>query len=344
MRAVAPRRARALCTANHYAQLGLSASSHMIDCGKHRLHIRQIQSTDGASGPVALLLHGAMSNGEFFYSRKGRGLGPYLAQAGFNVFVPDLRGRGGSTPSIADEAAASPASPPRHGQWEAIREDLPTIARAVAELSGREGQAWAAHSWGGVLMQAALASDPELARRHCESLACFGVKKHISAPRSWRERYDYVMDIELGWHRLAPLLARRYGYLPARRLGIGGDDEPSEFLRASAAWVRVPNDEWIDERDGFDYAAAYRALGDDRPPVWHLAGAADTVRGNPRDVASWAAATGHDRPVDRLTVLSRAAGNLEDYDHNSLLLSKLAPDDTHFAGVAEWMRKHASKE
>lgn len=38
------------------------------------------------------------------------------------------------------------------------------------------------------------------------------------------------------------------------------------------------NEEWRDARDGFDYLAAYRALGDERPPTWHLAGANDTVR------------------------------------------------------------------
>ena len=41
--------------------------------------------------------------------------------------------------------------------------------------------------------------------------------------------------------------------------------------------------------------------------------------------------------VDRLTVLSRANGNLEDYDHNSMLLSKQAPAD-HFPALVEWMR------
>ena len=58
---------------------------------------------------------------------------------------------------------------------------------------------------------------------------------------------------------------------------------------------------------------------------------------------SWAEATGNDRPgVDRFTVLSRAAGHLEDYDHNSMLLSKAAPEDTHWEEVAEWMLRHAA--
>jgi len=325
----------------HYAALGLSACSHMIDQGPYQLHVRQIcETTRAEDAPVALLLHGAISNGKTFYNEKAKGLGPYLARHGFNVFVPDLRGRGGSTPSIASEASSA-----IHGQWESIREDIPAIVRGVAQLSGRKRQSWAAHSWGGVMMQSAMAADPELAHEHCDSLINFAVKKHISSPQSWREVWDYWVDIELGWHRLCPFLARRHGYLPAKRLGIGGDDETEAYLRETTAWVRQPNSVWVDTRDGFDYGNAYRTLAAAKPPAWHVAGAADTVRGNPRDVLEWALATGHNRPgVDQFSVLSLANGNLADYDHNSLLLSKQAPKDLHFRGCVEWMRRHAKND
>jgi len=334
--------ATAAASIEHYASAGLAASSHHIDRGNYQLHVRQIVRSDAsASAPVAVILHGAIANGRMFYSDKALGLGPFLAQRGFNVFVPDLRGRGRSSPAISDEAAVAP---PTHGQHEAIREDVPTIIRAVAALSGRARQSWAAHSWGGVLLQSAMAHSPELARAHCDSLTCFGTKKHIGSPQTLRERRDYAFDIAFGWHVLCPLLARAYGgYVPARALGFGGDDDTGSFVEESSRWVRASNEEWRDARDGFDYLAAYRALGDERPPTWHLAGANDTVRGNPRDVHSWAEATGNDRPgVDRFTVLSRAAGHLEDYDHNSMLLSKAAPEDTHWEEVAEWMLRHAA--
>lgn len=333
--------ARTLSTSTeHYAHAGLTACSHMVHlAGGHQLHVRQIvQADDGRSKkrPVAMLLHGALANGRMFYSDKALGLGPFLARRGFNVFVPDLRGRGRSTPSIASE--------PSHSMHASIVEDLPAIVCRVAELSGRKQQSWAAHSWGGVLLQAALARDHQFARDHCESLTLFGTKKHISAPQTWRERRDYLTDITLGWRFLCPLIARRYGYLPARQLGIGGDDETQAYVEDSGQWVDSTNEEWVDPTDGFDYLAAHRALGDAQPPTWHIAAANDTVRGNPRDVQSWASATGSNRQgTDQFTVLSHAAGNLEDYDHNSMLLSKLAPKDTHFDAVADWMLRHSAQ-
>ncbi|MEX5623669.1 alpha/beta fold hydrolase, partial [Pseudomonas syringae] len=47
-----------------------------------------------AVGVPVILLHGSFSNRRFWYSPKGVGLGAYLARAGFDVWIPEMRGHG----------------------------------------------------------------------------------------------------------------------------------------------------------------------------------------------------------------------------------------------------------
>ena len=56
---------------------------------------------------------------QIFYTEKGKGLGCYLAEQGFDVYVLDLRGRGKSTPLINAESD--------YGQHEAITHDIPLL-------------------------------------------------------------------------------------------------------------------------------------------------------------------------------------------------------------------------
>ncbi|WP_373282118.1 alpha/beta fold hydrolase [Chitinimonas koreensis] len=88
------------------------------------------------------MVHGAIANARTFYSERGKGLGPWLARRGYDVYVLDLRGRGASLPKIDRRA--------RHGQTESIRDDLPA---ALAEIVRLRGESVAlhlvAHSWAG---------------------------------------------------------------------------------------------------------------------------------------------------------------------------------------------------
>ena len=45
-------------------------------------------------GAPVILVHGSFSNRRFWYSPKAIGLGPYLARAGFDVWIPEMRGHG----------------------------------------------------------------------------------------------------------------------------------------------------------------------------------------------------------------------------------------------------------
>ena len=127
------------------------ALTHALE--QQRLHLRRIWRE--ADGPPILLVHGVMADGRIFYSDSGKGLAHFLADAGYDVFVADLRGRGRSTPKI--DASS------RHGLTEIICQDLPALHAAIHQLKGGQRLHWMAHSWGGVHMSSCLLRYPQLA-------------------------------------------------------------------------------------------------------------------------------------------------------------------------------------
>ncbi len=79
------------------------------------------------------------------------------------------------------------------------------------------------------------------------------------------------------WYWLAPKKAKKYGYLPARKLKWGSDDETVKSHYQSMQWAKVRP--WIDSDDGFDYGHAIKRLA--LPPTLHIAGVKDKRWHNP---------------------------------------------------------------
>lgn len=279
------------------------------------LHLRKISPAAGFQHQIPILmLHGAMSNGRVFYSSRGRGLAPFLAQAGFTVYVMDSAGRGLSTPKLARGFEL--------GQGEVIREQLPLVQQYLLEAESLDKLHWCAHSWGGVLMASALARFPEL-QASVASLLTFGSKRTIRV----RSLKKWLM-VDLVWNRLAPGIAASHGYLAADKWRMGMDNESRASLQQSIDWVRG---DWIDHDDGFDYGrAAAKATW---PKSWFIAGQNDTVLGNPEDVLDMMAECGLQN--SRFTLLSRENGNRHDYGHADMLTHVDAPND-HFNKVLAW--------
>ena len=269
-------------------------------------------------GPPVLMVHGAIENGRIFYSASGKGLAPFLARSGFDVFVADLRGRGKSSPPIGPGAS--------FGQTEAITEDIPALMAAIKRRRGSVPQHWIAHSWGGVLLTSFLARFPECAPQ-VASLVYFGSKRTVRVRNLQR-----LLKVELVWNRFCPLACRLWGYLPARQMGIGSDSETVDSYRQSAQWVR--SDRWVDGGDGFDYGTAVRRVA--LPPIWYLAAANDRALGHPDDVRRFMESAGEQQC--RYTVLSRRNGNRHDYDHIDMLTHPDALVD-HFPQVVAWLRQ-----
>jgi len=264
------------------------------------------------------LLHGSIENARVFYTRNGKGLGPYLASRGFDVYAGDLRGRGDSVPPVSARSTT--------GQTAAIVEEIPALARAVAERRPGARQHWIAHSWGGVLMAAHLARFPERLPL-VDSLTCFSTKRVIRITSLAKG-----LIINLMWDLLGRVSDAFVGYFPARFYRLGSDDESQSFHSDIVRWVR-PNAPWVDSRDGFDYRAAARRI--QYPPTLHLVGCADPFLGHPSDVRAFLLETGATRAEYR--ILGKRWGNRRDYGHIDILTHPLAVED-HFPWVVEWLR------
>lgn len=273
-------------------------------------------------GQVIFMLHGAIENGRIFYSENGKGLAPYLAGNGYDVFVADLRGRGKSRPAISRSS--------KFGQTVAITEDIPAFIDAIISLRGDAPQQWLAHSWGGVLFSSFLARFPEYIPR-VDSLVYFGSKRTIRA-----KNIHILLQVDLVWQWLCPLSCLLAGYLPARQMGIGSDSETARSFRESATWVK--HDAWVDA-DGFDYGAAIKKVK--LPPIWYIAARNDFALGHPDDVRRFMESAG--KQQCRYSVLSMQNGNLHDYDHINMLTHPDAVRD-QFPMVLEWFQEHDSKE
>jgi alpha-beta hydrolase superfamily lysophospholipase len=273
------------------------------------LHVRHFVGARPASGAPILMIHGAVENGRIFYPGAGGGLAPFLAARGHDVYVADLRGRGQSRPRIGPGA--------RHSQTDLIVGDLPALAGWVRARHPDARPAWITHSWGGVLALSCLARFPALASE-VAGLVNFGTKRCVRAKTAER-----LLKIELIWKRAAPMVAHACGYLPARKLGWGSDDETVASLRQSIAWVRPGP--WVDPEDGFDYGAALRTAK--LPPILWLAADGDRALGHPDDVRRTMAEVGSPAQEFRL---------LRGFDHVSMVVGPRAAQ-AEFPRVAEWI-------
>jgi len=263
------------------------------------------------------MVHGAMSNGRVFHSDSGKGLAHFLARAGYDVFVLDLRGRGDSTPRIGPRSL--------HGQTESIRDDLPAAHAAIREQCGDVPVHWIAHSWGGVLMHSCLLRYPQLIPQ-VKNCVYFASKRSIHV-----RNLTKFIQVDLFWNRLARLIIRAVGYLPARALRLGPDNESEKSHRQCVRWAQVSP--WVDSDDGFDYGAA--ADGEvSLPPTLYLSAALDPCLGHREDVRRFRDESGRHR--SRLHLLARETGYLHDYDHASVLTHPDAVTD-HFPLVVQWM-------
>lgn len=286
--------------------------------GNEQIAVHRFSSGPSVFPPV-LLVHGSIENGKIFYSGSGKGLAPYLAQNGFDVFVADLRGKGASRPLVNRHSKAT--------QTDTIEGELPFLVNKIKETTGADSLHLGAHSWGGVLLLSAYALFH--GQWNVKSMVFFGTKRRIGI-----RTFQKFRVIDLGWTLLGSLATWVCGYLPAKKLRMGSDDEPGKFYFQLNRWVY--SKKWIDPETGFNYREKLGTLT--LPPLHFYTGVHDRLLGHPHDVKRLALETGQAHAT--VHILGKQNGNRHNYNHINILTHPDAVND-HFPEVAGLFRKYS---
>lgn len=261
-------------------------------------------------GVPVILLHGSFSNRRFWYSPKGIGLGAYLARAGFDVWIPEMRGHGLSARNQAY---------PHNRVADYARYDLPAIAAFVREQSGQIPH-WIGHSLGGITLAAALGGH-YIGVEQAASVALFGSQV---TRNFWPLKIPPVQ-----W--AGRILLKRFEHFSGARFKRGPEDEPMGVILESMSWRGLfgrfgdkKEDWWAGLQQVQVPLLAVTATGDHQDPSWACRELFEQF--------------GSERK--QFLCLGREQGFTEDFDHVQMLVSKAAQTQV-WPLVRDWLSQAA---
>lgn len=208
------------------------------------LHIRHFGG--GSRNTTVVLLHDLFADGSLFF-RDSDALGSQLAQAGFDVWVPDLRGHGRSWPLFTRETAKDYD----YGFHAAVTADLTTIIGQLREQAPDKPVYLVGHGAGGLLWLSFLARWP-VVREMVRGLVLIGSvtqcqRGGLLARWRWTVRDGWFSDWRALQHRVVS------------KTGAGG--APAlECVQFYGDIRRLLAHGWIDPVDGLDHAAQLAQL------------------------------------------------------------------------------------
>ena len=261
-------------------------------------------------GVPVILLHGSFSNRRFWYSPKGGGLGAFLARAGFDVWLPEMRGHGLSARNISWN---------KNRVADYARYDLPAIGAFVRELSGSIPH-WIGHSQGGISLAAALGGQ-YLGDEAVASAAFFGCQIN--------RRYWLLKIPPVQW--CAYLLLKRFTQLSGAWLKRGPEDEPVSIALETLRWNGFMGGFKDAEKDW------WAGLAEVRVPVLAVAAAGD------RQTPEWACRKLYDQMGSEqrtFVTLGCKQGFSSDFSHVEMLVSQAAREEV-WPLVRNWLAQHS---
>ncbi len=290
--------------------------------GGVRVDVYKIKAKDGAELALSrilpkaekeypypvILVHGTYCARNFWISAKGIGLGVYLADQGFDVWIPELRGHGLSPKG--DDFSRITAE-------DQIRHDLPAIQDHVFAITHAPAF-WVGHSFGGLYIIAAM-SMKWLAHEKIKGMATFGSQISLG------DRYLKIPPV--AW--TLGLMLKLLGHLPAPRLGLGPEIEPAGVILETIRWKKLFG-KWTDSQ-GRSY---WDGIKDIEVPVITFAA------GNDKNDPPEGCKIIHDLygSKDKIfIILDKNHRFSKNYDHVGMIVSKAAQKEV-WPDLAGWLR------
>lgn len=260
-----------------------------------------------------VLVHGTFCQRSFWVSKKGVGLGPYLRERGYDVWIPEARGHG-----------LSPRDR-RYRSWTAedqMRFDLPAVQRLVETERGRSAH-WVGHSWGGVAVLGSIGG-AWLDERKMQSVCVLGA--NITEGDGWLKR---PVPRAAAW-----LLLTLLGRVPAGLFGLGPEPESRGYMLDFFRW-KGPSPTWK-SADGSDY---WSGIGRAQTPLLTFAAANDEMDPVPGCRFMFDAYGANEK---EWVLLGVDQGFSKDYGHVEMIVSESASREV-WPRIEEWLRKHAAE-
>ncbi|MFN3198827.1 MAG: alpha/beta fold hydrolase [Bradymonadia bacterium] len=332
----------------HYSRLRLPDERHFVATEDGwRIALNRIRANPegpGGGRPV-ICCHGLACNHRFFDLDAEYSLGRHLAEQGFDVFLLDLRGAGGSEkPGFFGKGWT-------YGIIDHARFDVPAALEHVRTLTGEREVLWVGHSMGGLV---ALLAGAEGRIDDLGGLITLGTPTHPDPVRAhwggiarWLRYLDWLPSARIArWCALVLPFAGRVPARPVERMFFHPEHMRPTTQRAFMAEVLedVPRKvirNFVDailHRQGLDGRPADQTLTRLEGVKWpYLAIAGNLDRMAPiASVQAGFEAMGS--PHKHMEVLGGADG---DWGHVDLVLGHRAPEVV-YPRVSRWLLERAS--
>ena len=266
------------------------------------------QSSKGKQ-PI-VLVHGSFTNRRFWLSPQGIGLARYLVEAGYDVWMMDMRGHGLSprNENFKYNDIESYAS-----------SDVPAINDFIIEQTGLK-PVWLGHSLGGVLISTAIAAGT-LPESNVAGIALLGTQV---MRRRWFLQVPLVTSLGKFWFTFNP-------EMDGRKLKIGPENEPAGIAKEYLRWLGLFG-RWSFQNDKASLLSQWKAI---EAPLLAMVGKNDQS-----DPAKYCRlfydACGSSNKEFKL--LSKTDGFSKDFGHIDMVVSKEAAAEV-WPEISSWLAK-----
>ncbi len=333
----------------YYASPSRQDATHMTTTSDGwRLAVHHYEgATQGDRAPV-ILCHGLSSNRFIFDMEGAPSLACHLRDAGYDVWVPELRGSGMSdAPGLLRSA-----SPYSWGFDDHLDYDVPAIIDLVIMKTGAPQVKWVGHSMGGMLIDCHMArtADPRVSSvitlgapidfSKMDNHAFKGLLRFKSVLK-----YVPVNPLPFMGRLLAPFVTGTPDFVHglyyksniapniARKVSCIG----TQLVSSSRLWIdmaRFLQEKCLRLREGTPVLETLHSV---KTPLFVVAGSKDAV-GPPECVIG--AANAHNALIPReLLIAGKDRGFEEDYGHIDLLLGLRAHTEVYPA-LQDWLERY----